>query len=52
MIKVAHLADLQAALREPEKRGHLMVRVGGFNARFIDLPCEIAREILERTLHE
>jgi len=29
--------DLEEAMREPEKWAHLMVRVGGFSARFIDL---------------
>jgi pyruvate-formate lyase len=52
MINVLDRHDLEAALREPEKWGHLMVRVGGFSARFIDLPPDIQLEILRRTLHE
>ncbi|MEI6085334.1 MAG: pyruvate formate lyase family protein [Verrucomicrobiota bacterium] len=52
MITVVNRADLEAALREPEKWGHLMVRVGGFSARFIDLPPDVQQEILARTLNE
>jgi formate C-acetyltransferase len=39
-------------MREPEKWGHLMVRVGGFSARFIDLPREAQLDVLHRTLYE
>jgi pyruvate-formate lyase len=52
MITVVSAADLRAALEEPEKWGHLMVRVGGFSARFIDLPRATQEEILRRTCHE
>jgi len=37
MITVVGREDLEAAMREPEKWGHLMVRVGGFSARFVEL---------------
>lgn len=52
MITVLDRRDLEAAMREPEKWGHLMVRVGGFSARFVDLAPEIQIEILTRTLYE
>ena len=52
MITVLDRQDLEAAMKEPEKWGHLMVRVGGFSARFIDLPPDVQLEILKRTLHE
>ena len=52
MITVVSRADLNAALHEPEKWGHLMVRVGGFSIRFIDLPREAQLEVLSRTFHE
>ncbi len=52
MITVVSREDLEAAMREPEKWGHLMVRVGGFSIRFVDLPAEAQREVLRRTLHE
>ncbi len=51
MITVVSRDDLEAAMREPEKWGHLMVRVGGFSIRFIDLPRSAQQEVLERTLH-
>jgi pyruvate-formate lyase len=52
MISVVSRDDLESALREPEKWGHLLVRVGGFSVRFIDLPSDIQLEVLGRTLHE
>ncbi len=51
MITVVSRDDLEAAMREPEKWGHLMVRVGGFSIRFVDLPHEAQLEVLSRTLH-
>jgi pyruvate-formate lyase len=51
MITVVGREELEAAMREPEKWGHLMVRVGGFSARFVELGPTVQREILERTLH-
>ncbi|WP_052360786.1 pyruvate formate lyase family protein [Geminisphaera colitermitum] len=52
MITVVNRNDLEAAMREPENWAHLIVRVGGFSARFIDLSPEIQREVLARTLNE
>ena len=52
MITVVSRDDLEAAMREPEKWGHLMVRVGGFSARFIDLPRGTQLDVLARTLNE
>lgn len=51
MITVLSRDDLESALREPEKWGHLLVRVGGFSIRFVELPPDAQREILARTLH-
>lgn len=51
MITVVSRDDLSEAMREPEKWGHLMVRVGGFSIRFVDLPHDAQLEVLERTLH-
>jgi len=51
MITVVGREDLEAAMREPEKWGHLMVRVGGFSARFVELSPTVQWEILERTLN-
>jgi pyruvate-formate lyase len=52
MITVVNRQDLVNALREPEKYANLIVRVGGFSARFIDLSPDIQREIISRTLWE
>lgn len=52
MITVVSRQDLESAMKEPEKWGHLMVRVGGFSSRFIDLPHDAQLEVLNRTLHE
>ena len=43
--------ELQAALEEPQKYPNLMVRVGGFSARFIALDKAVQREILTRYRH-
>lgn len=52
MITTLHHDDLRAALDHPEQYAHLIVRVGGFSARFIDLPPDTQREIIQRTLWE
>ncbi|WP_313639092.1 pyruvate formate lyase family protein [Paenibacillus sp.] len=51
MITVVNRNDLQNAMREPEKYPHLFVRVGGFSARFVELPKDEQEEILSRTLY-
>jgi pyruvate-formate lyase len=43
--------DLEDALQHPEKHQNLMVRVGGFSARFIALPHELQEDILQRILY-
>lgn len=52
MITVVNRGDLEAAMAEPAKWGHLIVRVGGFSARFIELPQDLQIHILARTLNE
>lgn len=52
MLTVVDRRDLEEAMREPEKWGHLMVRVGGFSARFVELSRGTQLEILHRTLNE
>ena len=37
MITVVNKYDLEKAMLEPEKYGHIFVRVGGFSARFAEL---------------
>ncbi|MBK1878746.1 pyruvate formate lyase family protein [Pelagicoccus mobilis] len=51
MITVTNRDDLVAALEHPENYANLIVRVGGFSARFIDLDPETQQEILSRTEH-
>ncbi len=51
MITVLSRGDLEAALVEPEKYQSLVVRVGGFSARFIDLQKSVQRELISRTLY-
>jgi pyruvate-formate lyase len=51
MINCLNRSDLENAMKEPEKYGSLIVRVGGFSARFIDLPRDVQLEILGRTLY-
>ncbi|MDR1663700.1 MAG: pyruvate formate-lyase [Clostridiales bacterium] len=51
MINVFNRGDLENAMREPEKYGNLIVRVGGFSARFVTLPKDVQTEILSRTLY-
>ena len=51
MITVLSRGDLEAALAEPEKNRHLIVRVGGFSARFVDLNPVVQKELIARTLY-
>lgn len=51
MITVINRGDLEKAMVEPEKYKDLFVRVGGFSARFVDLPKDIQREVLSRNTY-
>lgn len=51
MMTVLSRGDLEAALAEPEKYRHLIVRVGGFSARFVDLNPVVQKELIARTLY-
>ncbi|MDR3332111.1 MAG: hypothetical protein LBT08_05735 [Synergistaceae bacterium] len=44
--------ELQGALKHPQEHKNLLVRVGGYSAYFIDLPPELQKEIVHRTMHE
>lgn len=50
-ITVVNRGDLEAALKEPEKWPHLLVRMGGWSARYIDLSRDMQIEVLNRTLY-
>jgi pyruvate-formate lyase len=52
MITVVSRGDLENAMREPEKYRNLIVRVGGFSARFVELDRRVQMDILNRTLIE
>ncbi|WP_159523081.1 pyruvate formate lyase family protein [Sunxiuqinia indica] len=49
MITTTNRDDLIAALETPEKYANLLVRVGGFSARFIDLDLATQMEVISRT---
>ena len=51
MLNVLGREDLENAIKEPEKYQNLIVRVGGFSARFVDLDPDVQQEILSRTLY-
>jgi pyruvate-formate lyase len=51
MITVVGRGDLENALKEPDKYRNLIVRVGGFSARFVELIPEIQQDLLARTLY-
>jgi len=51
MITVTDVQELEQALKEPEKYGNLIVRVGGYSERFIDLPKDVQLEVMKRTLY-
>jgi pyruvate-formate lyase len=52
MITVVNREDLENAMNEPEKYHNLIVRVGGFSARFVELNREVQLDIIKRTLLE
>ncbi len=51
MLTVTDHRELEAALEHPEEYANLIVRVGGYSERFVDLPREIQLEVVRRTLH-
>jgi len=51
MITVIGRDDLQNAIKNPQEYQNLIVRVGGYSARFVDLDADIQQEILNRTLY-
>ena len=51
MINVLGRDDLINAMEHPENYANLIVRVGGFCARFVELSRDVQLEILSRTLY-
>lgn len=48
MISVVGKDDLQNAMERPEEYQDLIVRIGGFSARFVNLEKDVQKEIFER----
>jgi pyruvate-formate lyase len=51
MINCVGRDDLENAMKYPEKYASLIVRVGGFSARFVELSKDVQLEILSRTIY-
>ncbi len=51
MVTVINRGDLEKAILEPEKYKDVFVRIGGFSARFVDLPEDVQVDILSRTTY-
>ena len=43
--------DMRKAQENPEEYAHLIVRVGGYSARFVTLSKELQNEIISRHRH-
>ncbi|MGD8109211.1 pyruvate formate lyase family protein [Vibrio sp. TRT 17S01] len=52
MVSVVGKGELEDAYHNPEKYPNLVVRVGGFSARFVNLDKDVQLEILNRTLND
>lgn len=51
MITCVGREDMQNAKKEPEKYRNLMVRVGGFCARFVELDPNLQDDLINRTMY-
>lgn len=51
MINVLGRKDLEEALKHPEQYQNLIVRVGGFCARFVELSADVQKEVMSRTMY-
>lgn len=51
MISVVDRNELEDALKHPEEHANLLVRVGGYAERFVNLPRDIQLEVIRRTLY-
>ena len=51
MISVVSRGELEDAYQNPEKYPNLLVRVGGFSAKFVNLEKDVQREVISRTLN-
>ncbi len=51
MISVINKKDLEDALIHPEAHRDIIVRVGGFSARFVELDKDVQMEVFHRTVY-
>jgi len=51
MLTVVDPGEMEDAMHHPEKHQNLVVRVGGFSARFVELDRDVQMDLLRRTLH-
>ena len=51
MITSVDKGELEQAIEQPDLYRHIFVRVGGYTERFVDLPKDIQKEVLIRTLY-
>lgn len=51
MISVVSKGELEDAYENPEKYPNLLVRVGGFSAKFVNLDKDVQLEVISRTLN-
>jgi pyruvate-formate lyase len=51
MLTVVGREELENARKHPEQYGNLLVRVGGFSARYVELDEDVQIEILDRTIY-
>jgi pyruvate-formate lyase len=51
MITVIGREDLENAMKFPEKYQNLIVRVGGFSARFVELDKNVQAELMSRMIY-
>ena len=51
MITVVDKNELEEAMKNPRQYTYLIVRVGGYSERFVDLPRDIQLELIRRTLY-
>lgn len=52
MVNIVNQDDLIDAYHHPERHRDLIVRVGGFSARFVNLDRDVQKEIMERTCND
>ena len=49
---ITDIEELKRARLDPENHRHVIVRVGGYSARFVNLRPELQEEIINRMRHK